>query len=204
MYTKKLPKALTEELVIQRSGDELLIYDLRSNRAVCLNQTASLVWENCTGSQSISEIALKLSGLLDTPVDEELVVFALDQLANEGLLSDQSAFYSNYSGESRRQVIKKLGFGSLVALPIVSAIIAPQAALAGSGGCVNPGGALPGTPGNNPEICIGPLAACQTTGCGMGNPASPFLLGCCSGMSTISPIGGTGGGVCNSCTCICA
>ena len=40
-----LPTARKNDLVIQELPDELLIYDLSRNKALCLNQTAKLIVE---------------------------------------------------------------------------------------------------------------------------------------------------------------
>lgn len=42
------PIARKTDLVIQEADDEVLIYDLSTNKASCLNKTAAFVWQNCT------------------------------------------------------------------------------------------------------------------------------------------------------------
>ena len=39
------PKSAKKELVLQKLKNELLIYNLQNNQAICLNQTAALVWK---------------------------------------------------------------------------------------------------------------------------------------------------------------
>ena len=39
------PRARTHGLVIQKTGEETLIYDLDADKAVCLNSIAKAVWE---------------------------------------------------------------------------------------------------------------------------------------------------------------
>ena len=51
------PKARSSELVIQTVGNETLVYDLNSNEAHCLNETAALVWSKCNGQLSIDDIS---------------------------------------------------------------------------------------------------------------------------------------------------
>ena len=170
-----LPKAVTGDLVVQDSGEELLIYDLEANRAICLNQTARFVWENCDGIRDINSITENLEKKFGVAADSDLVLFAINQLNDEGLISNGDSIPDGFGELSRREVVKKIGFGSLVALPIVSAIIAPQAVFAQS--CVNPGGGAAGTPGNNGTTCVGSVAACNT----LCTTDVFFLAGCCNG-----------------------
>jgi len=119
------PLARTDELVVQKTDNEHLIYDLRTNKAICLNQTAALVWRHCDGKHSVSDIAKELEKKLGLEVSEDLVLLAINQLANEGLLLAGGELPERLRGVSRREVIRKVGLASMVALPIVSAIVAP-------------------------------------------------------------------------------
>ena len=121
-----------KELVVQKVVDELLIYHLQANRAMCLNQTAALVWENCDGKSNISEITQKLERELGASVNEELVLFAVSDLKEKGLIENGEKITDELKGLSRREIVRKVGFASLVALPIVSSITAPKAVAAQS------------------------------------------------------------------------
>jgi hypothetical protein len=57
MALKDYPHSRTKELVVQELKGELLIYDLSTNKAFCLNETSALVWQLCDGKSSISEIS---------------------------------------------------------------------------------------------------------------------------------------------------
>ncbi len=152
------PKAKRDNLVVQELNGEVLIYDLDKNKAFCLNQTSSLVWQLCDGNNTISEISESISRKLDSPANEDLVWLALDQLKKEKLLVNSKDITSDFNGMSRREVVKKVGLASMVALPLVTGLIAPQAIHAASG-CVNPGTAC---------SCSGmgtPPTTCQATQC---------------------------------------
>ncbi len=136
--------ARTEDLVVQDTTDEILIYDLKNNKAVCLNQTSAIVWELCDGKHSVSEISDKMSKQLKSSVSEDIVWLAIDQLNKEGLLIDGETIPQRFSGLSRRNLVKKIGFASVVALPLVSSIVAPSAVSAQSicptvGTCITAG-----------------------------------------------------------------
>ncbi len=69
--------------------DEVLIYDLDTNKAHCLNQTASLVWKACDGKKSVAEITQNLEKELNASVPEDLVWLAIDQLSQDNLLQKE-------------------------------------------------------------------------------------------------------------------
>lgn len=192
-----IPKAASEDLVVQNTADELLIYNLTENRAICLNKTAALVWENCDGKSDIKTITERVEVKLSAPIQEDLILFALSQLKKEGLLIDPENIQNGFGELSRRDAVKKIGFASMVALPIVSAIVAPKAAFAQS--CVNPGGGAPGTEGNNTTMCAPSAALCVPT-CTTGF----FVAGCCSGMGVVGPCVPLGAPPSVNCTCLCA
>ena len=56
MKSPQNPTARKEGLVIQELSDEILVYDLNSNKAHCLNLTAAFIWKACNGKNSINEI----------------------------------------------------------------------------------------------------------------------------------------------------
>jgi len=120
----QLPVARKEGLVIQEMPDELLVYDLETNKAHCLNQTSAFVWKACDGKKSVFEI----SKLLGNSVPEDLVWLAIDQLSEKNLLENKLSLASK--GQNRREVIKKIGLASVIALPFVASLAAPTSALA--------------------------------------------------------------------------
>jgi hypothetical protein len=133
---KTFPKERTSDLVIQKTGDETLVYDLKKNRAFCLNATSTEIWSLCDGKRDAAGIAGSLSAEMKKPVTEEVVWLALDQLNREGLLEDDFEADGEFAGLSRRELIRRAGIASAIALPLISSIIAPQATAAQSGGCV--------------------------------------------------------------------
>lgn len=132
---KKYPLSRRSNLVVQELNGEVLIYDLSINKAVCLNETSALVWTLCDGKRSVNEISQELGKKLNLPGNEDLVWFALDQLKKENLISNSEDIISNFQGMSRREVIRKVGFATMIALPLITSMVAPTAAHAASG-CV--------------------------------------------------------------------
>ena len=125
------PVARKNDIVVQELKDETLIYDLKTSKAYCLNETSALVWQLCDGTRTISDISDELSVRLKTLISEEFVWLALDQLGKDGLLEGETD--DIFDGLSRRDVIRKVGFASIIALPVVSSIVAPEASMAQSG-----------------------------------------------------------------------
>jgi hypothetical protein len=115
------------EMIEQQFENELLVYDLRTNRAYCLNETSKLVYQLCDGNNSVEEITLQISKKLNQPVMEEFVWLALDQFQQDNLLSDKNQLEINFKGRSRREVIKKIGLASMIAFPLISSVVAPTA-----------------------------------------------------------------------------
>ena len=126
------PIARKDDLVIQEMDDEVLVYDLRTNKAICLNQTSALVWQSCDGRKNALEISQDIEKQLGSAVSEDLVWFALNQLEKEKLLNEEKEIVNKFEGLSRREVIKKIGLTSMIALPIVASLVAPSAIHAAS------------------------------------------------------------------------
>ena len=122
------PVARKEGLVIQEMPDEVLVFDTDTNKAHCLNETAAFVWKACDGTNSVADITQSFGNQSGKPVDENLVWLAIDQLNENNLLAENLT--ANFGGQSRREVIKKIGLAAVIALPIVSSLVAPTAALA--------------------------------------------------------------------------
>ncbi len=146
MKNPQTPTARKEGLVIQELSDEVLVYDLSSNKAHCLNQTAAFVWKACDGKNSIGKIVNDFEKQTGGKVSEDLIWLAIDQLNEKNLLMEEMP--RRFEGQNRRQVLKKIGLASVIALPIVASLTAPTAALAVtcSGTVTNCIGCADGTP----------------------------------------------------------
>lgn len=132
MNNSKNPVARQSGLVVQEMPDEVLVYDMQSNKAHCLNRSAALVWKSCDGNKSVADIVREFDG----KVTEDFVWLAIDQLNENDLL--ESGMTPRFAGQSRRQVLKTIGLASMVAIPLISSLVAPQNALANlSCGCTS-------------------------------------------------------------------
>ena len=130
MNNSQFPTARTNGLVVQDVPDEVLVYDLESNKAHCLNQTAAMVWKACDGKTSVSDIARSIGSQTGEKVADDLVWLAIDQLQENSLLEVQVP--TKFAGQSRREALKKIGMASMIALPIIASLAAPKSVLASS------------------------------------------------------------------------
>ncbi len=158
MNNPQFPIARSTGLVVQEVPDEVLVYDLDSNKAHCLNKTAALVWKSCNGNNTVSDIAKLVESQAGGSVGDDIVWLAIDQLSETGLLETQLA--SKFAGQSRRAVIKKIGLASMIAIPVIASLVAPPSALAvGSCECTNNAGCA--TPrGCSTRCCTGASGTC--------------------------------------------
>lgn len=152
------PKARQTDLVVEELPEETLVYDLKRDKAHCLNPTAALVWSRCDGRTSVADMAALLERELDLPADESLVWMALDRLGKARLLEEPVTPPGEAAGYSRREMMRTLGrvAGLTLLLPAVSSIVAPLAAMQAS--CISASACNSASPPN----CTG-LPICGLT-----------------------------------------
>ena len=164
------PLARRDSLIVKELPDETLVYDRKSDEAHCLNLTAAIVWKNCDGKKTVAELRQTLASQTDSPVPEEVVWLALDQLKKFKLLengSDASSYQMR--GINRRELVRRVGFAAL-ALPLIVSITAPTAMAQASG-------LAPGRCCGNPSQCASNNCA-QTPTCVSPPPAQPSTKAC--------------------------
>ena len=156
-----VPRARTKDLVIEDLPDETLVYDFTSDKAHCLNHTTASVWRRCDGNRTIPDLVTELEKELKAPIDERLVQIALDQLSSRNLLDGSFKIPAGLSGLNRRQLMRRLGLAGVVAVPVITSLLAPTAAHAQSG-CVETGSPCSpqGPPCCGDEFCFGEPARC--------------------------------------------
>ena len=207
---KKLPVARTNNVVMQECSDEILIYDLKTHKTFSLNKTASIVYMACDGITTFAALKDR-NGLSD-----EMICFTLDELKNENLLIETDSYISPFSGISRRQVVKQVGLASAIALPIISSLIAPEAANAQSGcatcttlgtqcGLISDGCGNTLNCGNCSEFgphwaCLSNTCNCVTTTCGLESANCGTISDGCGGVLFCGSCGPTQTCINNFCT----
>jgi Coenzyme PQQ synthesis protein D (PqqD) len=121
------PLARTRDLVVREASNELSIYDPDNDEAHCLNKSAALIWKNCNGTTTIPRLAELLALELQSPIDEDFIRLALDQLQEFDLLQREIARQAGMPVLSRRRVMKGSGLAAVVALPLVISLVAQTA-----------------------------------------------------------------------------
>ena len=181
-----LPQARTADILEMEADGELMIYDLRNNKAYNLNETSKAVYRACGSNVSFEELKRTFK------FTDDLIHFALNELAANNLLEAKVGNY--FAGLNRREVIRRVGLASIIALPVITGIVAPTAAHAASG-CIASGEPTSGSfngnfgPALNSQVCIDNLRArcCSGTSVGGGcgcNPANVGALTTCTGSVT--------------------
>lgn len=180
MGNREKPLSRKDDLFVQEMNGEVLIYDLRENKAFCLNETSALVWQACDGTNSVTDISRTVGS-------EDIVWLALEELKKEKLIDHRSEPSTKFAGMSRREVIKKIGIGSMIALPVVASIVAPTAAYAASvcntgttctcqiSGMAAGGSGMACAPANTGGCNNFPGCTCLAQD--SGNPVSPGVCG---------------------------
>lgn len=129
------PLARAEKLVVKELANEALVYDLEHHTAHCLNHTAFLIWKNCDGTRTVPDIAGLLTKELGSPVSDEFVWFALDQLSKDQLLMASIKKPIVMADMSRRRMMKRLSVAAAIAVPVVTSLMVPPVNVHASVGC---------------------------------------------------------------------
>ena len=157
----KLPAARNKNIIAQALGKEILIYDLNSHQAFNLNETSTIVYQACDGETTFDQLRL------NSKLSDDIIFLALDDLQKAQLLEEKDQYKSPYIGVNRREIIRRIGFASVIALPTIATLVAPLAVNALSR-CpsISPCNGNPSIPRGCPctlncSNCIG--GACDTT-----------------------------------------
>jgi hypothetical protein len=163
MKNPQFPVARKTGLVVQESADELLVYDLDTNKAHCLNQTAALIWKSCDGDRSVTDIAGHIGLSAGEKIPDDLVWLAISQLQENNLLEKE--VLAETKGISRRNVIKTLGLSTMIALPVIASLVAPPSAMAAASCNCN----------SDPECALGgPNGGCPARTCNGSGVCGPL------------------------------
>ncbi len=133
-----------DDLIVQKLGDEVVVYDPVSHRAHSLNRTAALVFEKLDGKNDLAGVARHVGKALGPSPHKEIVASAVNELAAADLLRPGAKL-------PRRSVLRGLAAGLL---PVVVSIAVPPAAAAAScipflGACVY-----------GVDVCCNPVETC--------------------------------------------
>jgi hypothetical protein len=175
--------ARNDELVVQDLPDEVLVYDLKSHKAHCLNNTAAFIWKHCDGQTTTEEIAKLMEREWHTQVTEDAVWFALNKLSKAELLQERIVLPEQRAGMSRRSAMRRLGLGALL-IPAVMTIVSPTA-MAGASVFIPPAcqSCIKKIQvGDCPTECLNTCGQCfDNSGCGGGGALNCITCSTCAG-----------------------
>lgn len=125
------PRARSAGLIVRDLAGEVIVYDLESHRAHCLNPTAAAVFRHCDGRHSPPDLAAALGEETGTSPDDNVVRLALEQLGTAGLLEPgQSADPATGRDpeDPPRRAALRAGLGAAALLPFVTSLLVPTPA----------------------------------------------------------------------------
>ncbi len=131
------PLARNEGLLTEEVDGELLVY-LSDTKVACrLNPSAAIVWRNADGTRTIEDLVGVLRAELGDLADEDMVMIALDTLAEHDLIqSGHERREPSATRLNRRRFIRRVGVvgAAAVSVPVVHSMVVPTPASAASGG----------------------------------------------------------------------
>lgn len=110
-------------LIVESLGDEMVVFDRRTNKAHVLNPSAAAIWKAAEDGCSVAHAVTLVEGQDDNERRAKVEV-AISELSRAGLVT------SDLRLRERRQMLRSLG--RAVALPMVISILAPSPAAAAS------------------------------------------------------------------------
>ena len=150
----RAPRARKDGLLVQELHGEVLVYDLERDKAHCLNPTAALIWQHCDGQTTITELTGLLENSLNSPADESIIWYTLNQLEKDHLLEDPLAWPAGMERISRRALVRRIGV-AVILLPLITTITAPTALATASCGMAC------GTGNSCPQGCVCCAGVCK-------------------------------------------
>ena len=120
------PLARKSGIFAENLPEEVVLYDKTRDKVHCLNKTAAAVWESSDGSKTIDELVQVVESKSGAPADRNLVLQALEELEEAGLMEAGSAVIAEAGLPSRREAVGKMVMaGSALVATIVAS--APKA-----------------------------------------------------------------------------
>ena len=120
------PLARKKGIFSENLPDEVVLYDKTDDKVHCLSKTAAAVWENSDGSKTVDELTRVVKAKAGASVNRELVLQALGELEEAGLMEAGSGMVPEGELTSRRAAVGKMVMaGSALVATIVAA--APKA-----------------------------------------------------------------------------
>jgi Coenzyme PQQ synthesis protein D (PqqD) len=148
-----------KDTIVRQLSDELLVYDKATNKAHCLNESATEIWNLCDGKRAVADIVHLLKKNAKAPIDEQMLWMALIKLEKAGLLQNDVPLSDSARTLSRREASRRVGsMAAALAVPVIASVLVPKAEAAVS--CSTLGGVC-----NPRPCCAGMLLTCVAHRC---------------------------------------
>ncbi len=122
------PVARNSNLLIQKLDGEIVVFDLKTNHALYLNETSAIIWNLCDGKKDVSDIRKILREDFNTRVSDDFILFSIYQLRKDELLSKDDEIDRYLKKFWGRRAIRKIGQkGNWMVLPNITSVTAPTA-----------------------------------------------------------------------------
>lgn len=122
--------ARTQGLLTEEVDGELLAYDRETDTAWRLNSSAAFVWRSCDGTRTLEDLRTALAAEVGADVAEDVVLIALDELAERGMIESGYEQRDEVSVRlSRRRFFRRAG-AVAAAVPVVYSMSVASAAAA--------------------------------------------------------------------------
>jgi hypothetical protein len=116
------PLARKSGIFAENLPEEVVLYDKINDKVHCLNNTAAAVWENSDGSKTVDDLMRVVEAKCGGPADRKLVLQALEELKEAGLMVAGSGTALDAGLPSRREAVGKMVMaGSALVATIVAA-----------------------------------------------------------------------------------
>ncbi len=116
------PLARRSEIFAEYLPEEVVLYDKAHDKVHCLNKTAAAVWGNSDGRKTVDDLTRVVEAKCGEPADRKLVLQALEELEEAGLIIAGSGMVSDAGLPSRRAAVGKIVMaGSALVATIVAA-----------------------------------------------------------------------------------
>ena len=155
-------------LLVERTENELLVFNDITGEAHALNGTATVVYDLCDGDTTLGDMVAPVAAATGLPADDQVVALAIEELVDAGLIELAA---TGAPAIGRRALIAKLGLAAaaVASLPVVESIVNVSAEATPVGSSPTPKPTpkptpeptpgAPSTPGPTPAPTPGPTPA---------------------------------------------
>jgi hypothetical protein len=178
----QIVKMRTDDVVAEDLGDEVVVYDVRTQEAHLLSGSTAKLWR-CAEGVAVQQLPVLMGG----PAGGIQEVWeAIELMQAKGLLAERIEVpASDTPGLSRRQILKRMGIAA-VALPAITTLLSQQPAAAACGRTAGQTCSNLGQTGGsaNGDCCSGRTCLAGTGGpvcCALSGESCSAATPCCAG-----------------------